>query len=171
MNRNARMRRWPSIAAAVGALLLALVGTAIAKSGPATTSVSITKVSKKANKALRKASRAIRIARSTSKQSGPQGATGPRGATGPQGPAGVSGLVIVEAETTEDTTNEKFEEAECPPGKRVLGGGANVTGDYASVALDLSGPESNTSWSAAAHEHAVAGPWGLQVYAICGNAS
>jgi hypothetical protein len=50
------------IGAAAGILVLALVGTAVAGSGQATKSVSITKVSKKANKALAKANKAIRIA-------------------------------------------------------------------------------------------------------------
>jgi hypothetical protein len=173
-----RMRlngRWPAIGVAVGAALLALVGTAIAESGPATTSASVAKALKQANKASRKATKAIRIARRTSKQQGPKGNTGPQGPkgdAGPQGAPGVSGLVIVEAATPSDSVNTKEEGVECPAGKRVFGGGAIVEGAFTFVAVDLSAPVSATTWLAAAHEHdETAEDWELQVYAICGNAT
>lgn len=167
-------RRWPSVVAVVGVLLAALVGTAIAESGPAT--ISAAKLGKKLNKALAKANRAIRIARNTSKQRGPQGlagAPGARGDAGPQGPPGVSGVVIVEASTALDSSNTKEEEVSCPAGKRVFGGGAAAEGPgFQSVAIDLTQPGSGSSWFAAAHEHDATGEgWELQVYAICGNAS
>jgi len=167
------MDRWAMIVVAAGILVLALVGTAVAGAGSATTSVSITKVSKRASKALGKANAAIRIARNTSKQQGPKGDAGPKGDTGPQGPAGVSGLEIVEAATPESSSDTKEAEVSCPPGKRVFGGGARVEGPaFDSVALDLNGPASDTGWEAGAHEHtATGGAWELVVYAICGNAS
>jgi len=184
MNRASRIRRWPTISAAAVVLVLALVGTAIAESGPATTSASIARVSKRASQVLRKANRAlhranmaVRIARDTSKQQGPKGDTGsqgPKGDTGAQGPPGVSGLQIVETATTENSENEKEGEVSCPPGKRVFGGGASVESEeegYESVAIDLSAPSSDTGWVAAAHEHtATVEGWELVVYAICGNA-
>ena len=171
MDRIGRVKRWPAISAVVLALLVALVGTAIAESGPATTSVSIMKISKRA---LAKANRAVRIARKTSKRSGPKGDTGaqgPKGDTGSQGPPGVSGLQTVEASSENNSEEWKGAEVSCPPGKRVFGGGAEVTGDFTSVAIDGNSPSSNTSWSAWAHEHdATAENWELLVYAICGNA-
>jgi hypothetical protein len=85
----------------------------------------------------------------------------------------VSGLVIVEAATSESSADTKEEEVSCPAGKRVFGGGARVEGPaFASVAIDLNGPGSDTSWEAGAHEHTATGSgWELVVYAICGNAS
>jgi hypothetical protein len=167
-------RRWPSVVAVVGVLCAALVGTAIAESGPATFSAA--KLDKKLNIALAKANRAIRIARNTSKQKGPQGlagAPGAKGDTGLQGPPGVSGLVIVEAATALNSNNTKEEEVNCPAGKRVFGGGATAEGPgFESVAIDLTQPGSDSSWLGAAHEHDATGEsWELQVYAICGNAS
>jgi hypothetical protein len=174
MLRNGSRMRWPSVAAVVLVMVAALVGTAIAESGSAT--ISASKLGKKVNKAFAKANQAIRIARNTSKQKGPQGpagAQGLKGDTGPQGAPGVSGVVIVEAATALNSSDAKEEEVTCPPGKRVFGGGATAEGPgFSSVAIDLTQPGSDTSWLAAAHEHAAtAEAWELQVYAICGNAS
>lgn len=171
MFRNRAKLRWPSVVAIVLILVAALVGTAIAESGSATISVST--LGKKVNKAVAKANRALQIARSTSKQPGPAGAQGAKGDAGPQGPPGVSGLVIVEAATALNSTDTKEEGVSCPAGKRVFGGGATVEGSgFTSVAIDLTQPDSDSSWLAAAHEHdATAETWELQVYAICGNAS
>lgn len=182
MSKNGS-RRWPSVAAVVLVLLAVLVGTAIAESGSAKSSASklgktLNRLNKKLNRALVKANRAERIARRTRKQlpqgpPGPQGEKGDKGDTGPQGAPGVSGVVIVEAATELNSTNTKEEGVECPPGKRVFGGGAAVEGPgFTSVAVDLTQPGSDSSWVAAAHEHdATTESWELQVYAICGNAS
>lgn len=174
MPRNGSVRRWPTVAAVAAVLIIALVGTAIAESGTAT--VSASKLTKKVNKALAKANRAVRISRNTRKKSGPQGPAGvqgPKGDAGAQGPAGVSGLVIVETSTVLNSANVKEESVECPSGKKVFGGGAAVEGPgFDSVAVDLTQPNGDTGWVAAAHEHdATASSWELQVYAICGNAS
>lgn len=172
MSRIKGGRRWPAISVAVAAVLVALVGTAIAQSGPATKSASIKQVSKGVKRALAKSNRAIRIARRTSKQSGPvgpPGAPGARGARGPEGSPGVSGVEIVEEETEEDGEAVKAVEASCPSGKRVLGGGATVEGEFTKVAIDWSAPEGNSAWFAAAHEHEAAAGWALVVYAICAN--
>lgn len=183
MSRNGRMGRWPMIGAATSILVLALVGSAVAGSGPATKSGAIIKISKRTNKALSrankslgKATRAIRIARR--KQQGPKGDTGPKGDRGPKGnpgapgPAGVSGLEIVEAATLESSTDAKEVEVSCPAGKRIFGGGARAEGPaFDSIAIDLNGPGSDTTWEAGAHEHsATAAGWELVVYAICGKA-
>jgi hypothetical protein len=60
---------------------------------------------------------------------GPQGPQGETGATGPAGPSGVSGYEIVESTWTIPppigTGDGKFRiNAQCPSGKRVIGGGA-----------------------------------------------
>lgn len=103
---------------------------------------------------------------------GPQGASGPQGAQGPQGSPGVSGLEIVEASTAFDSEDSKEEEVSCPPGKRVFGGGAAVEGAFTFVAIDFNGPDGDSTWRGAAHEHdATANPWEVVVFAICGNAS
>lgn len=173
MDRNGRVDRWLLLSAIVSILVVVLVGTALAGSGPATKTVSITKVSKDANRALSKAGQAIQIARTTGKQQGPKGDMGPKGDAGPRGPSGVSGFEIVEAATAENSSDTKEEVVSCPAGKRVFGGGASVEGPaLSSVAIDLSAPGSNNSWEAGAHEHTATGSsWELVVYAICGNAS
>jgi len=175
MKRIGRIKRLPGISVVVVALLATAAGTAIAESGPATTSVSVRKLSKQTRRALGRANKAITIARRTGKEIGPKGDTGaqgPRGNAGSQGPPGVSGLVVVEAATEEDAENTKEESVQCPPGKRVFGGGALVEGAFTFVAIDLTVPDGDSGWSAAAHEHtATAEGWQLIVYAICGNAT
>ena len=55
---------------------------------------------------------------------GPQGEQGPQGPQGEQGPSGVSGYEIVES-AWQIPPDERYRiNAECPSGKRVLGGGA-----------------------------------------------
>lgn len=149
------------------AVVAALVGTAIAESGPATTSASIKGISKGVKRALNKSNRAVRIARRTRKQAGPQGIPGPRGQ---RGPVGVSDVEIVEKESAFNESDTKEVEAECPSGKRVLGGGAMVDGPgFDKVAIDWNAPEGSDAWRAAAHEHDAAANWFLTAYAICAD--
>lgn len=54
---------------------------------------------------------------------GPQGATGPQGPAGPQGPSGVSGWVRVDRTWSIAPGQTVGAYAECPAGKRPLGGG------------------------------------------------
>jgi hypothetical protein len=54
---------------------------------------------------------------------GPQGIQGPQGVEGPQGPAGPLGLERVQANTPFDFVATKTAQADCPEGKKVVGGG------------------------------------------------
>jgi hypothetical protein len=171
MNRIRRTMRPPTVAVASLVVAAALVGTAIADpTQQATSSMSVRKIS---TKALRKASKALKIAKVTSKQPGPKGdpgVQGQKGDPGPQGLAGVSGWERVTEETARDSTNVKELTVSCPAGKRVLDGGAIITGAGTSVALSSSAPFSDSTWLAEAHEHtATTETWKLTVVAICGN--
>jgi len=99
----------------------------------------------------------------------------PVGATGPQGipgPPGISGLQVVDRESTPSSEDAKELTLECPGGKKLLGGGAEVGGSgFHSVAIDASKPEQDgTTWFAAAHEHTTtAETWFLRIRIICAN--
>jgi hypothetical protein len=97
---------------------------------------------------------------------GPQGAQGPAGPAGP----GVGGLERRADQTSTDSTNSKSTTATCPSGKRVLGGGARVTGDGAAqVTISESFPDSSLDrWNAVARESdATDATWQLTAYALC----
>lgn len=74
-----------------------------------------------------------------------------------------SGIIPISSETIT---------AQCPAGKRVIGGGARIVGPNAKVALSESGPVvdggNHTGWTATANEFAEeAADWTLDVTAIC----
>jgi hypothetical protein len=100
---------------------------------------------------------------------GPQGPEGPQGPGGPQGPAGLSGLQIVNSYSTLNSASYKFVFANCPAGKKLVGGGAYVVGVPKEIGIVASYPISTTSWFASAHElPAVYLPnWRIRAYAIC----
>jgi hypothetical protein len=102
---------------------------------------------------------------------GPQGPKGDTGETGPQGPPGVSGYEIVLDGTPFDDDERKRAFADCPEGKKVLGGGsflANSTPDQGGIFVTESGPEANGGgWSVEAEQFVGGNPWGLTAYAIC----
>jgi hypothetical protein len=58
---------------------------------------------------------------------GEQGIQGPQGAQGPQGPAGVSGLQYVLVDKVVGGNSTEAWGADCPAGKRALGGGVSST--------------------------------------------
>jgi hypothetical protein len=100
---------------------------------------------------------------------GPQGSAGPAGA---QGPPGISDLQVVTAESANNSTAFKFEDAFCPAGTRVVAGGASIGGTvatYAATALIHSYPFDETRWRGAASEigAGTANDWHVTVYAIC----
>jgi hypothetical protein len=112
----------PALVIAILALIAALVGSAVADSGPkANTSASVAKTVKQAQKkaatALRKAKRVLRIARKTSKRQGPagnpgsQGAIGDSGSRGEKGDTGPAGTALAYARITDtgaiDTTHSR----------------------------------------------------------------
>jgi len=105
---------------------------------------------------------------------GPQGPTGATGATGAPGVAGtpgapgVSGWQMVMVTSATDSTSPKGVNADCPPGKKVVGGGGTASGSL-SIAIRGSWPYSNgTGWSVSGLETSpTAENWTVYGYAIC----
>lgn len=105
---------------------------------------------------------------------GPPGPAGPRGVQGPKGAPGVSGLERVDAATSSSSANSKSVVSTCPSGKRVIGGGAQATGNGANkVSINQNFPDSaGNKWNAQAVEIVATGqPWMLQAYALCASVS
>ena len=105
---------------------------------------------------------------------GPPGPPGPRGVPGPTGSPGISGLQRVDAATSSSSSNSKAVVATCPSGKRVVGGGAQVTGSGANkVSINQSFPDSTgDKWNGNAVEVVATGAsWQLQAYALCATVS
>jgi hypothetical protein len=94
-----------------------------------------------------------------------------------QGPAGsINGLERVDFSTHDDTTSPKHAFANCPTGKVVIGGGAQVfvQGQVAGpIALKKSFPSKALNGWAASAEDMASTPlsWFLTAYAICATAS
>jgi hypothetical protein len=94
----------------------------------------------------------------------------PNASQGPPGPPGLAGLERKEAVSPTSSANTKTISAVCPTGKRVVGGGARVTGTgIADVTIVDSFPDSDgTKFNAAARESdATVGQWALTAYAMC----
>jgi hypothetical protein len=94
----------------------------------------------------------------------------PAGAPGPAGPPGLSGVERRDVISATNSTNTKTLSAVCPTGKRVIGGGARVTGSgVADVTINESFPDSDgTKWNAVARESdPTLGSWALTAYALC----
>ena len=114
---------------------------------------------------------------------GPTGPTGAKGPTGDQGPAGptgasaISGWERVAGTTSATDSNEpKGSTANCSPGKKVLGGGYNVTSgtlstdDRGSINFYANNPIDDDSWQViAGEEDDINTTWQIQAYAICAN--
>jgi hypothetical protein len=109
---------------------------------------------------------------------GPQGATGPRGPAGPAGPRGgagedgapgMSGYEIVTAVSALDANDSKSATAQCPAGKKVVGG----TGTWVGFGIENINEGivgGGTAWVASGYELTPnSQPWGVQVQAICVN--
>jgi hypothetical protein len=105
---------------------------------------------------------------------GPQGARGPEGPAGPQGPQGPAGLSGVEIVTVNDYSNvvrlQASATANCPAGKRVIGGGAEILSQFAErhTGLVSSKPWGN-GWHAVGRTYEPNTGVNLSVYAICAN--
>jgi len=112
-----------------------------------------------------------------------QGPTGPTGPTGPsgsqgeqgiQGLAGVSDLERVDMSTKNNSDSPKTTVANCPSGKKVVGGGAQVfIGEpgvkVGPIAIKKSWPNKEmTHWAATAEEVGDTNlKWFLTAYALC----
>ena len=95
---------------------------------------------------------------------------GPPGPRGPAGPPGISGLQRFDAATSSSSANSKSVVVTCPSGKRVVGGGARVTGNGSpKVSITENFPDSDgDKWNGKANEVvATSAAWQLQVYALC----
>jgi hypothetical protein len=84
-------------------------------------------------------------------------------------PAGLSGLEIVSGLTATDSSSPKSVTVNCPAGKRVIGGGARVTGAGAGeVGVTEAYPSTATQWVTLARElDAIGSSWTLTAYAFC----
>lgn len=104
---------------------------------------------------------------------GADGSQGPPGSQGPAGPAGVSGREVVVAEGVFNINDHKSQEAQCPAGKVVIGGGGHIqytslVEDIYSVALERSTPFGDDRWIAVGQEiRPTVQPWRVVTYAIC----
>ncbi len=99
---------------------------------------------------------------------GPRGYTGATGATGTPGASGVSGWEMRQATGATDSSSPKAVAVDCPPGKKVVGGGGYASGSL-SVAIRGSWPyDTGTGWSVSGLELSpTAENWFVVVYAIC----
>jgi hypothetical protein len=99
---------------------------------------------------------------------------------GPAGENGVSGYETVYAKSDVNSANTKTVFASCPPGKKVLGGGAGVYGEWTAegqnivdgVALVQDHPFNDNGWGARADEFIpTADNWYLFVKITCADVS
>ena len=106
---------------------------------------------------------------------GPQGKTGPQGAKGDTGLPGISGYELVHNASAFDSTNQKSALVNCPQGKRVVGGGTDVSPFSEPTAVKQNFPFEGPpvyGWFGTAYETTpTAGSWSVFVYAICVNVS
>jgi hypothetical protein len=99
------------------------------------------------------------------------------GSPGPRGPAGLSGVETVQASSDFASTPERTVILDCPPGKRLIGGGAGAWGRAMiwiprGVALAVSQPVDEDTWVAKAQEIVETDEsWFLQARIVCAAAS
>jgi hypothetical protein len=173
----------PAIVVALIALVLAMSGTGYALTLPknsigkrqlktnAVTSAKIkngTIVGKDINSRTRRALKGHKGAPGRNGQAGPRG---PAGAAGAAGKVGVSGYQVIQVKSASDSTSFKSLYPECPAGKVLLGGGAQVSGSVGGVGIVQSGPDTGATeskWEASAQEIAPqASNWTLYATIYC----
>ena len=100
---------------------------------------------------------------------GPRGAAGPQGPEGQKGSPGTSGRQVVQAESAATSTSPKGVTATCPPGKKALGGGVEVSGDGRDrISVTESMPLGDEAWQARAVELvSTTATWRIRAYAVC----
>jgi len=96
----------------------------------------------------------------------PHGPTGPQG---PAGPAGLSGREQLASETPLTAVGPKNLTVTCSAGKKVLGGGVEISGAGRNrVTVVENKPSGDNAWEGEAFEAvATSSPWKLVVHAIC----
>ena len=101
---------------------------------------------------------------------GPQGPAGPTGPGGPAGSPGASGYEVVVNEVTFAGNTAGSVQADCPPGKRVLGGGHYVDALFGSNEFTVMTNAPNTagtSWVVVYSNNTQWGDLSGEVRAIC----
>jgi hypothetical protein len=96
---------------------------------------------------------------------GPKGDSGVRGLTGETGPVGISGYEQVLQPSAVDANSISQQSAECPAGKRVLGGGVTAHTDLVIVE---SYPSADNRWTGVV-KNAAAYSRDYAVFAVCAN--
>jgi hypothetical protein len=96
----------------------------------------------------------------------PHGPTGPQG---PAGPAGLSGREQLASETPLTAVGPKNLTVSCPAGKKVIGGGVEISGQGRNrVTVVENKPSGDNAWEGEAFEAvATSATWKLVVHAIC----
>ena len=99
----------------------------------------------------------------------PQGPKGDKGDAGAIGPSGLSGWQRIEVESASNSDIAKTVIADCPAGKRVVGGGTEVVPAIAAgPALMGDGPNGDTGWRGQGREIvATNSNWQVRVEVIC----
>ena len=98
---------------------------------------------------------------------GPQGPVGPAGPPGPQGPAGISGYQVVTATLNIPPSTTGYGFAQCPNGKRAIGGGfTQNTAPGVSVQASYPDPNEPVFWMVGA-SNPNANARTVTIYAIC----
>jgi hypothetical protein len=99
---------------------------------------------------------------------GPRGPLGPQGPQGEKGAPGTSGYQVVQKETPLTSASPKGVTVLCPPGKKAISGGADVSGEGRDrISVTESAP-TDDGWQARAVELVKTdAPWLLRVYAVC----
>ena len=96
-----------------------------------------------------------------------------RGPAGPRGLPGIAGIETLVEQSERDASDVKAINASCPPGKTVLGGGANITSDEFAVAVALTASQFNATptanaWFAQAIEmRPVESAWQVNAFVVC----
>ncbi len=106
--------------------------------------------------------------------SGPVGPTGPKGDKGETGATGLTGYEIVSVQGAPTSLPFSFVVANCPVGKKVIGGGvtnALLNGTYyTDIAVHASYPTSDTGWAVVVSKvKPVASTFAVTGFAICAN--
>jgi len=105
-------------------------------------------------------------------EQGAQGEPGLQGLQGIQGPAGISGLEVVQANSGPQAAARIDVYAECPAGKKVIGGGYSTAGNNANINIFTNAPNGSFMWvvSAAPNDYpTIRENWSVQAFAICAN--
>ena len=104
---------------------------------------------------------------------GEPGAAGPKGDTGPSGAPGLADVEVVSQTTNHVNTTISTTSVKCPPGKLVLGGGGNASGNGVYPTMMGSRPFLNGGeqvWIVFHHTTQPAS-WAATAWAICAKVS